>query len=80
MTEQTVRVTQETVEVLREELDWATLREAMQLAATAALRFAGWWLCGRGFHAWELWEYEDGTVVEECGSCRVVRAAPAVAA
>ena len=54
-----------TVQVVAKELDWATVREAAKLAALAAVRFTSWWLCGRGVHIWETWEYEDGTVVEE---------------
>ena len=60
-----------TVQVVSEELDWATVREAAKLAGVAAMRFTGWWLCGRGFHIWQTYEYEDGTVVEECGYCQM---------
>ena len=69
MNTQTAQVVEETVRAVREDWDWATVREAAMLAATAALSLAGWWLCGRGFHSWESWEYEDGTLVEECSSC-----------
>lgn len=69
MSDQTARVVEETVRAVREELDWATVREAASLAAMASLTFAGWWLCGRGFHSWDSWEFEDETVVDECSSC-----------
>ena len=59
-----------TKEVARE-LDWATVREAAKLAAHAAVKSTSWWLCGRGLHIWEAWEYEDGTVVEECEYCQM---------
>ena len=62
------------VEVARMEgVDWRTLREALALAGTAALRFFQWWLCGRGLHAWQAYEYEDGTPLEECCVCGVQR-------
>jgi len=76
-TERAVEVTEQTVQTaqtLREQLDWTEVREVASLTGLAALRFVGWWLCGRGLHAWESWEYEDGTVVEECSSCRLTRA------
>jgi hypothetical protein len=60
-----------TVQVVAKELDWVTVREAAKLAAEAAVKFATWWLCSRGFHNWEAWEYEDGTVVEECEYCQM---------
>ena len=47
------------------------MREAADLAALSAVKFTSWWLCGRGFHIWETWEYEDGTVVEECAYCQL---------
>ena len=52
---QTVQVAEETVRAVREEWDCATVRVAAMLAATAALKLAVWWLCGRGFHNWEAW-------------------------
>ena len=69
MSDQTATVVDETVRAVREDWDWATVREAASAAATAVLTFVGWWLCGRGFHSWEAWEFEDGTVVDECASC-----------
>ena len=47
------------------------MREAAKLAGLAAVKFVTWWLCSRGFHNWEAWEYEDGTVVEECEYCQM---------
>ena len=64
---------------LHKELDWATVREAAKLTALAAVKFTSWWLCSRGLHNWEEWEYEDGTVVEECESCHL-QAVPSQAA
>ena len=67
-------VVEEVVEVAREEdLDWATVREAAALAGMAALRFVQWWLCGRGLHSWQAWEYEDGTLLDECEACGAQR-------
>jgi hypothetical protein len=56
---------------LARELDWATVREAAKLAAQAAVKSTSWWLCGRGLHIYETWDYEDGTVVEECACCQM---------
>jgi len=56
---------------LAKELDWVTVREAAKLTALSAVKFTSWWLCGRGLHIWETWEYEDGTVAEECASCQM---------
>ena len=70
-TAQLVEKTSQVVSEVSKELDWATVREAAVLAGVAVLKFVGWWLCGRGFHEWQAWEYEDGTVVKECASCRV---------
>ena len=78
-TAQTVKQTTQIVSAVSEELDWATVREAAKLAGVAAMRFVGWWLCGRGFHIWQTYEYEDGTVVEVCISCEM-QAGPALAA
>ena len=55
---------------LARDLDWDTVRESAKLTGLAAVKFASWWLCGRGLHIWESWEYEDGTVVEECACCQ----------
>jgi hypothetical protein len=66
------QVAEETAQVARvvsDELDWATVRESLAVAAIAAARFVQWWLCGRGLHSWEAWEYDDGTVLEECSCC-----------
>jgi len=52
-------------------MDWATVREAAKLAALTAVKSTSWWLCGRGLHIWETWDYEDGTVVEECACCQM---------
>ena len=41
------------------------------MTALSAVKFTSWWLCGRGLHIWETWEYEDGTVAEECASCQM---------
>jgi hypothetical protein len=41
MSEQTAQVVEATVRAAREDWDWATVREAASLAATAALGFAG---------------------------------------
>ena len=38
---------------LARELDWATVRESAKLTGLAAVKFASWWLCGRGLHIWE---------------------------
>ena len=69
-----------TTKVVAKELDWVTVREAAKLAGLAAVRFTSWWLCGHGVHNWETWEYEDGTVVEECEYCQLQRAVASQAA
>ncbi len=74
-----VETSAQVVSQVAEEADWATVREAAALAGMAALKFVGWWLCSRGFHIWQTYEYEDGTVVDECVSCQL-EAAPALAA
>ncbi|MET0525425.1 MAG: hypothetical protein ABWZ91_11525 [Nocardioides sp.] len=56
---------------LHQELDWATVVEAAKLTSLAAVKFTSWWLCGRGLHLWEAWEYDDGTVVAECACCQM---------
>ncbi|HEY5420297.1 MAG TPA: hypothetical protein VIL10_06145 [Marmoricola sp.] len=56
---------------LARQMDWATVREAAKLAALTAVKSTSWWLCGRGLHIWETWDYEDGTVVEECACCQM---------
>ncbi len=72
--EKTARVVGEAVTVAREEgLDWRTLREAAALAGTAVLRFVQWWLCGRGLHAWQAYEYESGMLLEEFSVCGLER-------
>ena len=60
-----------TVQVVARELDWATVKEAAKLAGLAAVKFTSWWLCGHGLHLWETWEYDDGTVLDECACCEM---------
>ena len=68
--EKTAHVAETVVEVARQEgVDWQTLREAAVLTGSAVVKFVQWWLCGRGLHAWEAFEYDDGTRVEECSVC-----------
>lgn len=63
-------VDDKTLKLVAEELDWPTIREGAKLALLAALKFTGWYLCGKGYHAWELFEYDDGTQTKECLSCQ----------
>lgn len=58
-----------TVEAVTEELDVETVRQAAALGWLAVLRLIGWYLCGKGYHHWQWWEYEDGTVTKACSSC-----------
>ena len=52
-------------------MDWATVRVGSEAGRPDGGEVHVGWLCGRGLHIWETWDYEDGTVVEECACCQM---------